>query len=72
MGLRFTLALVLANALILYAIYLFADGFFPYKPLLSGLAEYDTVEFETLPAAPFDRVVFVVIDALRRYLNILI
>ncbi|EAQ89013.1 hypothetical protein CHGG_05632 [Chaetomium globosum CBS 148.51] len=59
--------LLAANILIPIAIFVFATGFFPYKPLLSGLATYDTVtEYGDPPAAPFDRLVFMVIDALRR------
>jgi ethanolaminephosphotransferase len=60
--------LLAANILIPVAIFVFATGFFPYKPLLSGLATYDAVtEYGDPPAAPFDRLVFMVIDALRRY-----
>ncbi|KAK3296215.1 alkaline-phosphatase-like protein [Chaetomium fimeti] len=58
--------LLAANILIPAAIFVFATGFFPYKPLLSGLATYDAVtEYGDPPAAPFDRLVFMVIDALR-------
>ncbi|KAH6841078.1 alkaline-phosphatase-like protein [Chaetomium sp. MPI-CAGE-AT-0009] len=58
--------LLAANILIPAAIFVFATGFFPYKPLLSGLATYDTVtDYGDPPAAPFDRLVFMVIDALR-------
>lgn len=60
--------LLVANILIPVAIYVFATGFFPYKPLLPGLATYDAVtEYGEPPVAPFDRLVFMVIDALRRY-----
>lgn len=60
--------LLAANILIPVAIFVFGTGFFPYKPLLSGLASYDAVtEYGEPPAAPFDKLVFVVIDALRRY-----
>lgn len=61
-----TLALVVANALIPIAILTFASGFFPYKPFLSGLAEYEALEFGSIPEAPFDKVIFMVVDALRR------
>ncbi|KAL2262095.1 hypothetical protein VTK26DRAFT_2497 [Humicola hyalothermophila] len=58
--------LLLANILIPVAILVFATGFFPYKPLLPGLASYDAVtEYGDPPAAPFDKLVFMVIDALR-------
>lgn len=55
--------LALANLLIPIAILTFASGFFPYKPFLSGLANYDGT---TPPEAPFDKVIFMVVDALRR------
>lgn len=60
-----TILLVAANALIPVAILVFATGFFPYKPLLPGLAGYDNTEHGPPPIAPFDRVVFMVVDALR-------
>ena len=60
--------LLAANILIPVAIFVFGTGFFPYKPLLPGLASYDAVtEYGDPPAAPFDKLIFVVIDALRRY-----
>ncbi len=63
-----TLALIVANLLIPVAIVVFAKGFFPYKPLLPGLAQYDDRSVDgPPPAAPFDRIVFMVVDALRRY-----
>lgn len=61
------LLLVAANVLIPIAILTFATGFFPYKPLLPGLAVYDDSEYGPPPTAPFDKVVFMVVDALRRY-----
>ncbi|KAI5860533.1 alkaline phosphatase-like protein [Durotheca rogersii] len=68
-----TLLLVLANLLVPVAILTFAVGFFPYKPFLPGLAEYEPLpEYGSPPDAPFDRLVFMVIDALRSdfvYLN---
>ncbi|KAJ4292194.1 major facilitator super transporter protein [Collariella sp. IMI 366227] len=58
--------LLAANLLIPAAILTFATGFFPYKPLLPGLASFDAVtEYGELPAAPFDKLVFMVVDALR-------
>jgi ethanolaminephosphotransferase len=58
--------LVAANGLIAASVLLFATGFFPYKPVLPGLAQYhdDHARLE----APFDRLIFMVVDALRRYL----
>ncbi|GAB7347730.1 hypothetical protein MBLNU459_g5282t1 [Dothideomycetes sp. NU459] len=68
-------SLVLANILIPIAVLVFATGFFPYKPFLAGLATFDEVETEELgwtlldkdarPKAIFDKVVFMVVDALR-------
>ncbi|KAI1093336.1 alkaline phosphatase-like protein [Rostrohypoxylon terebratum] len=60
-----TVLLVAANLLIPVAIVLFAIGFFPYKPFLPGLAEYQSFEHGPPPEPPFDRVIFMVIDALR-------
>lgn len=61
-----TLLLVAANILIPVSIVVFATGFFPYKPFLPGLAEFESLEFGPPPDAPFDRLVFMVVDALRR------
>jgi ethanolaminephosphotransferase len=60
-------ALTLANLLLPAAILIFASGFFPYKPVLSGLASFhheNTAE-TAQPEAIFDRVIFMVVDALR-------
>ena len=58
--------LAVANLLIPVAILIFATGFFPYKPFLPGLAEYQNLPFGSPPDAPFNRVIFMVVDALRR------
>lgn len=58
--------LVGANILIPVAILLFARGFFPYKPFLPGIAKYEPLDFNGAPIAQFDKVVFMVVDALRR------
>ncbi|OQE07122.1 hypothetical protein PENVUL_c015G06482 [Penicillium vulpinum] len=60
---------VIANLLIPVGILTFSSGFFPYKPLLPGLASFDeTGENDTAPApAVFDKVIFMVVDALRRH-----
>ncbi|KAI9746422.1 MAG: major facilitator super transporter protein [Claussenomyces sp. TS43310] len=62
---RAGLSLVVANLLIPIAIVTFAVGFFPYKPFLPGLAKYEDAEDVTPPLAPFNKVVFMVVDALR-------
>ncbi|EAA33695.3 alkaline phosphatase-like protein [Neurospora crassa] len=61
-----TLLLIAANVLIPVAIVIFATGFFPYKPLLPGLAQYEPLDgYGEPPEAPFDKLVFMVVDALR-------
>lgn len=62
-----TICLVAANILIPIAILTFASGFFPYKPFLTGLSQYESLEYGPPPEAPFDKVIFMVVDALRRY-----
>lgn len=56
---------LLANILIPVGILTFSSGFFPYKPLLPGLATFDEVD-QDATSAIFDKVVFMVVDALRR------
>ncbi|PYI23311.1 GPI ethanolamine phosphate transferase 2 [Aspergillus japonicus CBS 114.51] len=56
-------AILIANVLIPLAIAIFSSGFFPYKPLVSGLAECEDSEQNVKP--PFDKVIFMVVDALR-------
>jgi ethanolamine phosphate transferase 2 subunit G len=66
-----TLLLVLANLAIPVAILVFATGFFPYKPFMPGLANFEKLGWEdkmswtTVPEAKFDKLVFMVVDALR-------
>lgn len=68
-----TVLLALANLLIPVAILIFATGFFPYKPFMPGLAEFEDVSIsdgdlknvQYPPEAPFDKLVFMVVDALR-------
>ncbi|KAK4622127.1 GPI ethanolamine phosphate transferase 2 [Fulvia fulva] len=59
-----TACLTLANVLLPIAVLVFATGFFPYKPVLPGLATFDDIEVASTPPV-FDRVVFMVVDALR-------
>jgi ethanolaminephosphotransferase len=60
-------ALSLANLFLPIAILTFASGFFPYKPVLTGLASFHNEDSPQLsqPEAVFDRVIFMVVDALR-------
>ncbi|KAF2184722.1 GPI ethanolamine phosphate transferas-like protein 2 [Zopfia rhizophila CBS 207.26] len=65
-----TILLTVANLLIPVAILVFATGFFPYKPFIPGLAEYEEIgnyayKFGKAPDAPFNKLVFMVVDALR-------
>ena len=68
-----TIVLVLANALIPVAIFVFATGFFPYKPFMQGLATHEELGWENSfgwekngqPEPVFDKLVFMVVDALR-------
>ncbi|KAF1850947.1 GPI ethanolamine phosphate transferase 2 [Cucurbitaria berberidis CBS 394.84] len=68
-----TVLLTVANLLIPVSILIFATGFFPYKPFMPGLAEYEELgwnrilgdDWQKPPAAPFDKVIFMVVDALR-------
>lgn len=61
--------LILCNVLSLGSIAIFAGSFFGAKPYLSELEDYRSARFVSPrpPApAPFDKVVFMVVDALRR------
>ncbi|KAL4766929.1 alkaline-phosphatase-like protein [Aspergillus nidulans var. acristatus] len=57
------LLVLIANLLIPIAVLVFSLGFFPYKPLISGLAAFDSSEDR--PPRVFDKVIFMVVDALR-------
>ena len=67
----FYLLFTLANLLIPIAVLVFATGFFPYKPLIAGRATFqDSNNGGHLATAPFDKVIFMVVDALRRLTSI--
>lgn len=57
---------LIANLLLPVALLLFASGFFPYKPILPGIARSSHEYGQAQSLAPFNKVVFMVIDALRR------
>ena len=62
--------LTLANLLLPVAVLVFAAGFFPYKPVLPGLADWDNGSdgeegLGPIAYAPFNKVIFMVVDALR-------
>ena len=59
--------LVFVNMLIPLALIIFAQGFFPYKPFLSGRSIFNQNEEGIARTAQFDRVIFMVVDALRRW-----
>jgi len=56
--------LIAANFLIPVAILVFATGFFPYKTFIPGRAQFEDDGEHEPP--PFDKVIFMVVDALRR------
>lgn len=58
------LLIAATNLSLIIGIFTFAVGFFPYKPFLPGLSVF--TEESELVASPFNKVVFMVIDALRR------
>lgn len=61
-----TLPLLTANLLLPVALLVFAWGFFPYKTFLPGHASLTPNEAKFAQQAPFDKVIFMVVDALRR------
>jgi ethanolaminephosphotransferase len=63
-------SLTFANLLIPVAVLVFAAGFFPYKPVLPGLASWEDGgdsgrPYDLEAHAPFNKVIFMVVDALR-------
>ncbi len=58
--------LVVANVLIPISLLTFATGFFPYKPFLPGKASFEDPAIDYLVPPIFDKVIFMVVDALRR------
>ena len=67
-----SLLFTLTNLLIPIAILIFASGFFPYKTFIPGRATVqDSNDGGRLASTPFDKVVFMVVDALRRLTLIL-
>ncbi|PWY61855.1 GPI ethanolamine phosphate transferase 2 [Aspergillus eucalypticola CBS 122712] len=58
-------AVIIANVLTPLAVLVFSSGFFPYKPLIPGLARFEDGGNHTATPKAFDKVIFMVIDALR-------
>jgi ethanolamine phosphate transferase 2 subunit G len=61
------LLLVVANVLLPISVLIFATGFFPHKPFIPGLATHQDLQADlgNPPPPQYDRLVFMVIDALR-------
>ncbi len=59
-------SLFITNALMLLSLMIFASGFFPYKSFQSGRAIFSQEESSMGISSPFDKVIFMVVDALRR------
>lgn len=57
--------LTFANLLLPVAILVFATGFFPYKTFIPGRASFG--DGSKRGSAPFDKVILMVVDALRRF-----
>ena len=65
-GFHRRLVLVGGNFALPLAVLCFASGFFPYKPFIAGRNEFSDVDYAQRPEPVFDRVVLMVVDALRR------
>ncbi|KAL9602125.1 MAG: hypothetical protein Q9179_002633 [Wetmoreana sp. 5 TL-2023] len=61
-----TFSLIVTNLSITAALLVFALGFFPYKTFLPGYASFTADQAELAQQAPFDKLIFMVVDALRR------
>lgn len=66
LSLRSAGLLALSNVLLLIAIITFAIGFYPHKSTLSGIARATDSDQLDFADSPFDKLIFVVVDALRR------
>ena len=62
-------SLLFANILTPVGLLIFATGFFPYKPFLPGIATFDHVSNNERIVPLFDKVIFMVVDALRRLIQ---
>lgn len=58
--------LALVNILIPIASLIFAKGFFPYKHFIPGHATFQNSSRDDAAPALFDKIIFMVVDALRR------
>lgn len=64
-----TALFIIANLLIPISLLAFATGFFPYQTFLPGKATYDYSFVDNVELPIFDKVIFMVVDALRRLEN---
>lgn len=58
---------IIANLLIPTSLLIFATGFFPYKGFLPGMATFNDSAIDHVELPVFDKVIFMVVDALRRF-----
>lgn len=58
-------SILAVNLLIPVSLLIFASGFFPYKAFLPGHSSFTNEEAELAQHAPFNKVIFMVVDALR-------
>lgn len=59
------------NLLIPISLLIFASGFFPHKVFRPGRSTFTTEQAVLAQHAPFDKVIFMVVDALRRSVDFL-
>ena len=62
--------LIISNLLTPLSLLTFATGFFPYKPFLPGQASFDDAAVDQVVPPIFDKVIFMVVDALRRWAHV--
>lgn len=61
-----TALFIIANLLIPISLLTFATGFFPYNAFLPGKATFNDSVIDHVEFPVFDKVIFMVVDALRR------
>lgn len=61
-----TASLIVANLLVPLSLFTFATGFFPYKAFLPGRATFNDSLIDHVEVPVFDKLIFMVVDALRR------
>ena len=61
----YSLMLSLSNIFLIASLLVFAAGFFPHKAFLPGLAVWGS-DSDLASEAPFNKIIFMVVDALRR------